>query len=200
VYPEILGKNQGGINETRRVTQSAAILEALNYVERKEDTLGGVVWIGRDIFKDWSEKQLLLYSDESMNIGRLCVRLTECELVTKELLEQGVDATRRFLDSVNAEPGYVVGDLSTEQQKSVANLKISCKCGITKKMEAIEGKQYSKKAVYTGFKKKTRCKNCPGCLAKKCKQCQFCLIPRLKKSCMYRVCQFPVVPKCPCFA
>ena len=41
-YPNIFGKSRFGVNETRRVTLSASILEGLGLVTRHDDPLGGV--------------------------------------------------------------------------------------------------------------------------------------------------------------
>ena len=51
----------------------------------------------------------------------------------------------------------------------------------------------------SGFaKRKTRCKQCSACLTPSCGNCKFCLNPRMKKSCMFKECQFPIWPRCKC--
>ena len=88
--------------------------------------------------------------------------------------------------------------VTSEQRRSVVNQKIFCKCGVTRVVEAEENSKKGK--VLVGNKRRMRCRECAGCKATKCNECQFCLKPHLKKPCVRKVCLFPVVPKCPCFA
>ena len=84
--------------------------------------------------------------------------------------------------------------LDAAQLRSLDNLSRVCRCG--KKVEDPNG---SGKLIYTGFKKRSRCKKCAGCTAKKCLLCANCLNPRNKQSCIKKVCLYPVTPRCPCF-
>ena len=90
------------------------------------------------------------------------------------------------------------------RRRSIQNRNIVCKCGESKPISSvIKSKNrgtFIKSKALTGNKKRTRCKNCIGCLAPRCKKCNFCLKPHLKKPCVGRKCLFPKVPTCPCFA
>ena len=91
-----------------------------------------------------------------------------------------------------------------EKIRSLANKNRVCQCGYDKRMEVKVNRDgqnaYFKKTVRTGFKKRSRCKQCKGCLASKCGKCTPCLRPAMKKPCVDKICLFPVVPKCPCFS
>ena len=91
-----------------------------------------------------------------------------------------------------------------EKIRSVANKDRVCHCGHDKRMEVKVNRDgqnsYFKKTVRTGFKKRSRCKKCKGCLAPKCGRCTPCLRPAMKKPCVDKICLFPVVPNCPCFS
>ncbi len=202
VHPTIVGSSHYGVNETRRVTLSAAILEGLGLVSRKTDTIGGVVWIGKDLLPVWLEDQCLKYYDDAAQLKTVKVDLEQVQL-TPEQMELATEDLEQHLASMLETPTVAIEGLSTEQQRSVVNQKIVCKCGTTKKMTydvERDGKTHFRSKVWTGFKKRSRCKACPGCLAKKCGECNYCLKAHLKKPCVLKVCQFPVVPKCPCFA
>ena len=99
-----------------------------------------------------------------------------------------------------------------DRKRSIQNRNIVCKCGDFKPISLIvkskergsnnpeQIRAIKRTKAWTGFKKRTRCKNCIGCLAPRCKKCNFCLKPHLKKPCVGRKCLFPKVPTCPCFA
>ena len=196
VHPTVVGKSHYGVNETRRVTLAAAILEGLGLVERKTDSLSGVTWIGEDLLVKWQEEMCAKYLNETVEIKKCFVELMEPDL-SEEQLEQARDDAKVYLDSQIETPTISAEGLTSEQQRSVVNQKVVCKCGISKKASFSverEGASYARTSVWSGFKKRTRCKKCPGCLAEKCKECQFCLKPHLKKPCVRKVCQFPVVP------
>ena len=190
------------MNETRRVTLSAAILEGLSLLEHKNDSLGGIVWIGKDLFRQWDEEQFHLYSKETPELKDVTVVVKSHE-VTDDQLEWAMEAAKRAIASTLEGPNIASGDLSTEQQRSVVNQNVVCRCGTTKKMEyevQRDGKTQIRSKVYVGGKRKMRCKECSGCKAARCKECKNCLFPHLKKPCVQTICLFPVVPKCPCFA
>ena len=107
--------------------------------------------------------------------------------------------------SVAAELVEGGGKNAEEKMRSLANKNRVCQCGYDKRMEVKVNKgngqnAYFKKTVRTGFKKRSRCKQCKGCLATKCGRCTPCLRPAMKKPCVDKICLFPVVPKCPCFS
>merc|ERR1712150_321982 len=90
-------------------------------------------------------------------------------------------------------------DAENEKNRSIAYKDIVCHCGFDKPLDHADG-EGGKKTVKTGHKKRSRCKECKGCLAPKCMNCKFCINPKLKKPCQDKICLFPIVPKCPCFA
>ena len=190
------------MNETRRVTLIAAILEGLGLVSRKNDSIGGVVWSGKDLLLQWHQEQCDKYYDEPEEIRQCSVSLIEPKL-TEDQLEQAQEDVKAYLESQQETPSISIDGLTSEQQRSVVNQNRVCKCGVSKKPSYTtggEGAANVRKSVWSGFKKRTRCKKCPGCMATKCMECQYCLKAHLKKPCVRKVCQFPVVPTCPCFA
>jgi hypothetical protein len=200
VYPTIIGRSNYGIDETRRVTQVAAVLEGLDLAVRKTDKLGGIVWNGKDLLTQWYDDQCEKYFYETEVLKKPKLVLDRIEL-TADQLELAVEDAERSVASLTTKPTISIEGLSEEQVRSVQNQKIVCKCGHSKKMEVDkDGVKYSRVSVWTGFKKRTRCKKCPGCLAIKCGECKNCTQKHLKKPCVLKVCQFPVTPKCPCFA
>ena len=91
-----------------------------------------------------------------------------------------------------------------DRKRSIQNRNIVCKCGEFKSISSIvkskEARKINRVKAWGGHKKRSRCKNCIGCLAPRCNKCKFCLTPHLKKPCGDRKCLFPKVPTCPCFA
>ena len=89
---------------------------------------------------------------------------------------------------------YKISMLNKEQQRSLKYLDQICRCGGS--YSADKGR----KKVRIGFKKRSRCRNCAGCLAKKCNVCTNCLNPKNKQACVKKICVSPILPKCPCFS
>eukprot|EP00095_Tigriopus_kingsejongensis_P009380 snap_masked-scaffold732_size105256-processed-gene-0.9 protein:Tk09380 transcript:snap_masked-scaffold732_size105256-processed-gene-0.9-mRNA-1 annotation:"jumonji domain containing" len=87
-------------------------------------------------------------------------------------------------------------ELTPEQERSIRYRDTVCKCGTS---EPIKGGSRIREKAHTGYKKRSRCKKCPGCNAPKCMMCSNCLNPHFKQSCSSRFCYFPVIPYCPCF-
>ena len=197
VYPKIIGTSRFGVNETRRVTLSAAILEGLKLVQAKTDLLGGIVWIGKDIFKKWDNMEYQKYLDQIPTDKRVRLCIESLTNLTPEQLELAMEDAEQVVVTAAETPVLDAGDFSAEQQRSIVNQSIVCRCGTTKNMTN-EGSV--KRKVYVGGKRKMPCKQCVGCKAPKCGKCNPCLKLHLKKPCVDRVCRFPVVPKCPCFA
>ena len=196
-YPNIFGKSRFGVNETRRVTLSASILEGLGLVTRHDDPLGGVTWSGRDLFEMFDKSQCKLHA-----LKRAFIALEPLENISQEDISFAMEAADKFNLASTEAPIISTDGLSSEQQRTVHNQNIFCKCGFIKKMEIEDAKKGKsvKRSVHVGTKRRTRCKECPGCKATKCNECQHCLKPQNKKPCVLRVCHFPKVPKCPCFA
>jgi hypothetical protein len=169
----------------------AAILEGLGFIEHKADSLGGVVWIGKDLHMEWYKKEC-----EEHSLKRAMISLEPLTTITEEQLDQGLEDAEKSVLALIETPTIVIGDLTEEQHRSVVNQKIVCKCGTTKMLET-GGK---KTKAFIGGKRRMRCNQCAGCKAPKCNECQFCLKAHLKKPCTQRVCLFPKIPKCPCFA
>ena len=48
------------------------------------------------------------------------------------------------------------------------------------------------------LKRKMRCRTCPPCLRENCNICKPCLTPSMKKACIHKECDAPVLPKCTC--
>jgi hypothetical protein len=165
--------------------------------------LGGVIWIGRDIFKQWDNIEYQKYQDQFPTAKRARISIEGLANLTEEQLELAMEDAERAVNSSAETPVLVAGDFSAEQQRSIVNQNVVCRCGTTKKMDyEVQrlGSTHSRSKVYVGGKRKMPCKKCEGCLAPKCGNCKFCLYRHLKKPCADRVCRFPVVPKCPCFA
>ena len=196
VYPKIIGTSRFGVNETRRVTLSAAILDGLELLQTKTDSLGGVVWIGKDIFKQWDDLEYQKYGDQIMSTKRARLCIESLENMTPKQLELAMEDAEQVVVTAAETPVLTAGDFSVEQQRSIINQNIVCRCGTTKKLDDC----LTKTKVYVGGKRKMPCKKCVACMAPKCGKCNPCLKPPLKKACVDRVCRFPVVPKCPCFA
>jgi hypothetical protein len=123
--------------------------------------------------------------------------------LTPEQLQLSTEEFREHLKALLEKPTISTDGLSTEQQRSVVNQKLVCRCGTTKKMSfQVDriGKSHTRSKVYIGGKRRMPCKECAGCKAPKCNKCKFCLQAHLKKSCEQRKCLFPKIPQCPCFA
>ena len=90
-------------------------------------------------------------------------------------------------------PSFAISDTiqikNVEQSRSITNKDVICRCGF----------KSDKTGALTGQKRRTRCKKCAGCMALKCGKCRPCNVPSMKKPCENRACQFPIIPKCPCF-
>ena len=191
------------MNETRRVTFSAAILEGLDFATHMTDKLGGTVWKGKHLLLDWYDNLCRQYFDRPEILKKPLLVLNKAE-ITPEQFELATLDSEQSLATLVQTPVVNIEGLSEEQQRSVVNQKIVCKCGTNKKMdvkvEREDGKDQVRTHVYAGHKKRSRCKTCAGCLAIKCGTCKFCLYKHLKKPCVLKTCQFPVIPKCPCFS
>ena len=162
-YPNIFGKSRFGVNETRRVTLSASILEGLGLVTRHDDPLGGVTWSGRDLFEMFDKSQCKLHA-----LKRAFIALEPLENISQEDISFAMEAADKFNLASTEAPIISTDGLSSEQQRTVHNQNIFCKCGFIKKMEIEDAKKGKsvKRSVHVGTKRRTRCKECPGCKAK----------------------------------
>jgi hypothetical protein len=160
------------------------------------------VYAGPDILGQEIEK---LYSRHKIEfeLKRPKLSLIPEQVNPEEFLPYISNADEKLLESAaaNNDEG---GKSAEEKIRSLANKNRVCQCGYDKRMEVKVNRDgqnaYFKKTVRTGFKKRSRCKQCRGCLASKCGKCTPCLRPAMKKPCVDKICLFPVVPKCPCFS
>jgi len=202
-YMPMLAYEQfGSVSYMTSVNGVMATLEALNLVaHQRDDYAKGFEYVGPDIDKDVRQELFNAYSNKEgyplLKVSTVSVRRTEVDLeVTPWPKIQRFPVSKRSAYHYNARDNWSEERIEEEKQRSVANAERVCKCGTVYATD----KFASKSKVHTGFKKRSRCKNCEGCLAPKCGMCQPCLRPPLKKPCIERVCKFPVIPKCPCFA
>ena len=200
VVPMVIQGRKGGrvyINQTENKHQdrplklSLAVLKSLEMVEIPGSSIySGIIWTGElDIFEVWDRSQVKAYSTSSLQLMQAKVNIKKTQ-VSEDLLK---------LTLTRAEENPIF--LPLPRNIRMDN-KQACKCGL-KKMKTLKNRgattTYKRKIVLSGHKKRTRCKTCKGCLAKKCKNCKFCLHPKWKKPCVKRVCSTPIVPSCPCF-
>jgi hypothetical protein len=77
-------------------------------------------------------------------------------------LEQTMEDVKAYLNSHLETLTISTEGLTNEQQRSVVNQKIVCRCELTKKANfavARKGATYDRKSVWSGFKERMRCKN-----------------------------------------
>jgi len=197
------------VNESRRLTMSAAILEGLGMVEKITDELGGFVFNGTSKpYEDFKKTLWDMYSTE-FSLKELQMNLTEVEV--KEEHRYPIKAPEFDFRKALKRKDIVIPEVPEELkddkdiQRAIVNYEKVCKCGSMKDWKGPLNKSkgakrtMERKKVLVGGKRKLRCKKCTGCLAQNCKKCKFCTQPHLKKPCINRVCLFPVVPNCPCF-
>jgi len=202
-YMPMLAYEQfGSVSYMTSVNGVMATLEALNLVaHQRDDYAKGFEYVGPDIDKDVRQELFNAYSNKEgyplLKVSTVSVRRTvvDPEVTPWPKIER-FPVSKRSSYHYNARDNWSEERIEEEKQRSVANAERVCKCGTMYTTD----KFASKSKVHTGFKKRSRCKNCEGCLAPKCGMCQPCLRPPLKKPCIERVCKFPVIPKCPCFA
>ena len=180
-----------------------ATLESLSLLtHQKEDYAKGFEYVGPDV--DASARQELFRArrrehglvDCTVGLSRLKVDL---EATPWPRIEK-FPINKKYMHHYAARDNWDENRIEEERQRSVANSEKVCRCGTFYDSKGKFDKgNFNRGRVHTGFKKRSRCKNCEGCLAPKCGVCQPCLRPPLKKPCIERVCKFPVIPKCPCF-
>lgn len=207
VFLPIIAENFA-VNESRRLTMVASILEGMGMVEKAEDELGGLIYKG----------PVQAFDDFKQNLWDSCGATTEYNLKKVKLSLPHVEVkeehrypieppkfVNNYLASVSevVVPDELKEDL--EIQRAVANLNKVCRCGSMKEMEKpntikrMGQKAHNRTRVLIGGKRKMRCKKCTGCKAPRCNKCIFCIKASMKKPCENRKCLFPIVPKCPCF-
>jgi len=207
VFLPIIGESFA-VNESRRLTIAASILEGMGMVEKFTDELGGLAFKGPSKpYEDFKQTIWDTYGNE-YNLKKVQMSLSHVEVKEEHRypIKPPCFDFSVSLKGVDIPPVPEELKNDTEIQRAIANMGKVCRCGSTKELKGNQriiqregGKSHIRKQVYVGGKRKMRCKKCTGCLAPKCKKCNFCTKPHLKKPCERRNCLFPVVPKCPCF-
>ena len=184
------------IGEKRRFLVAGVVIEALGLAKKQADNLGGLVYNGPNVYPDYCQQLKEDYEDKDLKEVKLVLRPVKVK-------EEHVYEIRPPQYKSNSQH---VSRLDPEEEKdrSIKNKNIVCQCGFTKKITPVkvirEGhKSHVRNKVVQGQKRRTRCKLCDNCLRDPCRKCDNCLKPHLKKPCRLRECQFPIVPKCPCF-
>jgi len=209
VFLPILAENFA-VNESRRLTMVASILEGMGMVEKAIDELGGLIYKGPVQAYDNFMKNLWdsCGATTEHNLKKVKLSLTHVEV--KEEHRYPIEPPQfvnNYLAAVKEAEVVVPEELKedVEIQRAVANLNKVCRCGSMKEMETpntikrMGQKAHNRTRVLIGGKRKMRCKKCTGCKAPRCNKCIFCIKASMKKPCENRKCLFPIVPKCPCF-
>ena len=68
------------MNETRRVTYSAAVLEGLDFATHMTDKLGGTVWKGKHLLLDWYDNLCRQYFDQPEILKKPRLVLNKAEI------------------------------------------------------------------------------------------------------------------------
>jgi hypothetical protein len=194
-------------NEKRKLTYAASVLTGMGLAEMKNDELGGYVFTGhRRVYEEMQRSQFELHKEEfdlkdfELTLERVAFKEEHCYPIEPPTFPQDMLAG----EDVGPLPEHLAND--PEILRSIRNRGKFCQCGFTKEnttgmvIERDGHKSHVRQTVVVGGKRKQRCKKCDACLAKPCKKCNTCLNPKLKKPCLLRVCKYPVVPDCPCFA
>ena len=197
--------------ETKGILQGFSILESLKLVEKKTFSAGeekqtSYVYAGQDILGQEMYNLHRQYKTE-FDLKRPRLALPQEKISPEAFLPYIQNVEEDIATSISlatAVQNNEVGKSKEEKIRSLANKDRVCQCGYDKRMEVKVSRDgqnaYFKKTVRTGFKKRSRCKQCKGCLAPKCGRCTPCIRPAMKKPCVDKICLFPVVPKCPCFS
>ena len=190
---------QYGADESRRISFAASVLEGMGIVNKAGETeKDGIVYVGPDVYGDLVKEEFEDNRSE-FNLKKVTIKLNTITILDEyqyDFEPPSYEMVRqKFAEFVNTD------GMSEDKRRSIQNRNIVCRCGFKKTIEAYShnGKVKRTKAAI-GFKKRSRCKECAGCLAPKCMKCPHCLNPRMKQACVNKVCLFPKVPKCPCFA
>ena len=188
-----------------------SILESLKLIAKKIYKFGQAkqtfyVYIGPDIASQ-DMREIYRQHVEEFELKQPKLVLKRCAITSDDISSYLNDDEQQLLqDMQSSEETKSQNEDNTKEEKirSLVNKNRVCHCGYDKNMEVKVNRDgqnaYFKKTVRTGFKKRSRCKQCKGCLASKCGKCTPCLRPSMKKPCVDKVCLYPVVPNCPCFS
>jgi len=198
---------QGLQKQRRRFEVAASVLEGLGLTRKQPDDLGGYVYTGPDnIYSDYQDR-LFNQHREEFNLKTFSLKLEQAEVKEEHrytIIPPAFDLKADLEYELAKLPEDIAND--PEIQRAIINKGRVCRCGTSKAMNKEvmrKGKDGVKRQVRTtvmiGGRRKIRCKKCPGCTTPPCRKCRFCTTPSMKKPCELRVCQFPTVPKCPCF-
>ena len=198
------------MNEIKHTIHAFSVLESLKLIQTKTFNCGptkqtSYVYIGPNILGKETENLYMRYHAE-FNLKTPRLSLIREDVALEKFFPYLHNEAEQMLEisvSSNMNDGQSSSN-KEEKIRSLANKNRVCQCGYDKRMEVKVNRDgqnsYFKKTVRTGFKKRSRCKQCKGCLAPKCGKCTPCLRPAMKKPCVDKICLFPVVPNCPCFS
>ena len=198
-------------SEIKEFIKVFSILESIKLVQNKTYNCGQTkqtfyVYTGPNIASQETENIYIQHRNE-FDLKKPKLVLPHCTIHPEDIIPYLNDDEENLIEDIH---GSEVAkndnnsNNSEEKIRSLANKNRVCHCGYDKRMEVKVNRDgqnaYFKKTVRTGFKKRSRCKQCKGCLASKCGKCTPCLRPAMKKPCVDKVCLYPVVPNCPCFS
>ena len=179
-----------GKDESRRLLKAAYILEGLDFVKPAKDDLGGLLFTGpSNIFPQFCLQTFQTY-EKRHSLKPLHIPLNRVKLHPKHYHPRPGPTFEDALKSLAIE----IAD--EKKRRSVLNRNVVCKCGYKTAVKTDSIKSVAIKGNFV----RSRCKKCEACTRPKCGQCKPCLNPKMKQACIQRTCQFPNVPKCPCFA
>lgn len=191
-----------------RIRTALNLLTGIKLLKRAQFTF---YFNGPNVYDDWKRLEFDRYGP-NLNLKQCRVDV-QIQKLTPEQEELANQLSGNFHIDRNVSSGTAIllrrqhemaeimrkycaeNELTAEQERSVRYGHITCKCGTSVKLSG----SAKKSKAHTGFKKRARCKKCPGCKTPKCMKCANCLNPSFKQACSNRVCYFPLIPKCPCF-
>jgi hypothetical protein len=166
VFLPIIAENFA-VNESRRLTMVASILEGMDMVEKATDELGGLIYKG----------PVKAFDDFKQNLWDSCGATTEHNLKKVKLSLPHVEVKEehrypieppQFVNNYLASVAEVVVPEELKEdleiQRAIANRDKVCRCGSMKEMETpntikrMGQKAHNRTKVLIGGKRKMRCK------------------------------------------
>jgi hypothetical protein len=190
----LLSLDYGGVDESKRLLFSAAILEAMDLISSISDGYECIRYIGPDVYTAFKQEQFDAHK-QLHGLKKVSVRLSVIQNINESAMYDVKPPT--FQSVINQLIAMGIQFEDENNRRSMQNRNVFCKCGHSEKPR---NGSSNRSFVIVGLKKRVRCQKCAPCLTSKCNECQFCLKPSMKKSCEKRICVFPKVPNCPCFA
>ena len=193
MYIPLIAHDLFSEDQLEKINQVMAVLEALELVAQRTDYAEGFEYVGPDIDREVRSE---LFGERQQEFG-----LKPCSITLKNHTFSDSMPLPKIRKRPEFKPKFKRKSwdpekIALEKERSLANAKITCKCG---HQNTLKPGSSSRSKAHAGFKKRVRCYNCEPCKAPKCGQCAPCLKPALKKPCTNKICLYPVVPKCPCF-